>query len=78
MSFDIYLDIYLYYPNKIVFLFIITILNRLFFYFVITLDNNNIGDEGAKALAEGLKLNKNLISINLGKFLRLFKHITVI
>ena len=36
---------------------IIAIINRLFFNFVITLGGNNIGDEGAKALAEGLKLN---------------------
>ena len=54
--------------TKFVFLFIIEIINRLFFYFAITLEGNNIYDEGAKVLAEALKLNKNLISINLSKY----------
>ena len=55
--------------TKFLFLFIIIILNRLFFYFVITLGDNSIGVEGAKALAEALKLNKNLKNIDLGKFM---------
>ena len=60
--------------TKFRFLFIIASINRLFFHFVITLGDNNIGDEGAKALAEALKLNKNLTTIDLGKFLRLLQH----
>ena len=58
--------------TKFVFFFIIVILNRLFFHFVITLGDNRIGAEGAKALVEALKLNKNLTSISIGNFLRLF------
>ena len=47
----------------------ITIIKQLFFHFVlIILDNNYISTEGAKALAEALKLNKNLAHLNLGKF----------
>ena len=64
--------------SKFQFLFIIAILNRLFFYFVITLASNNIGDEGAKALAKALKLNKNLTSIILGNFIRLSQHIITV
>ena len=64
--------------TKFQFLFIIAIINRLFFYFVIILVSNNIGAEGSKALSEALKLNKNLASINLGKFLRLFQHIITV
>ena len=64
--------------TKFLFLFIIAILNRLLFYFVIILGCNNICVESAKALAEALKLNKNLKSINLGKFLRLFQHIIAV
>ena len=60
--------------TKFRFLFIIASINRLFFHFVITLGGNNIGVEGAKALAEALKLNKNLTTIDLGKFLRLLQH----
>ena len=55
---------------KLLLLFIIAILNRLFFYFIITLAINNIGSDGAKALAETLKFNKNLTSIELGNFMR--------
>ena len=54
------------------------IINRLFFYFVITLGDNSIGAEGAKALAEALKLNKNFTRIGLGMFLRLFQHIITV
>ena len=43
--------------TKVQFLFIITIINRLFFHFVITLAGNNIVFEGAKVIAEALKLN---------------------
>ena len=64
--------------TKFRFLFIIASINRLFFYFVIILEYNNIGDEGAKALAKALKLNKNLSSIILGKFMRLFQHIITV
>ena len=75
-----YLFGYLFFLSKIkfLFLFIITNLNRLLFYFVIILGYNNIGLEGAKALAEGLKLNKNLTSINLSMFLRLFQRIMTV
>ena len=49
----------------------IAIINRLFFHIVIIiLDNNYIRGEGAKVLAEGLKLNKNLACLNLGIFLK--------
>ena len=52
---------------------IIAIINRLFFHFVIIiLEGNNFGYKGAKALAEALKLNKNLVHLNLGIFLLLF------
>ena len=46
-------------PTNFLFSFIIVaIINRLFFNFVIIiLEHNNIGAEGAKALAEALKLN---------------------
>ena len=54
--------------TKFIFLFIIAIINRLFFHFVFTLENNKIGDEGAIALAEALKLNETLINIDLGNF----------
>ena len=37
------------------------------------IENNDIGAEGAKALAEALKLNNNLTSLRLGKYLPLFK-----
>ena len=56
------------------FLFIIAILNRLFFNFIIILEWNNMRAKGAKALAEALKLNKNLITIDLGKFMRLLTY----
>ena len=78
LCFHIYLDIYFNYPTKFLFLFIIAILNRFYFHFVITLEANNIGAEGAKALAEALKLNKNLTSIILSKFMRLFQHIITV
>ena len=64
--------------RKFLFLFIVAILNRLFFNFVIILGGHNICVEGAKALAEVLKPNKNLTSIALCKFLRLFKHIITV
>ena len=64
--------------TKFLFLFIMPILNRLFFYFVITLGCNRIGDEGVKALAEALKFNKNVINVDLGNFLRLFQHIITV
>ena len=52
---------------------IIAIINRLFYYFVIIiLELNRIGHEGAKALAEALKFNKNLVHLDLGIFLLLF------
>ena len=58
-------------------LIIIANINRLFFHFIIIiLDNNNIGDKGAKALAEALakalKLKENLTYLDLGIFLQLF------
>ena len=47
-------------------IFIITIINRLFFhFFIIILDSYDIGVEGIKALAEALKLNKNLTELYL-------------
>ena len=61
--------------TKFLFLFIIAIIYRLFFHFVITLEDNMICNEGIKALAKALKLNKNLANINLRNFLRLFGHI---
>ena len=55
------------------------LINRLFFNFVITIARNEIDDEGGKALAKALKFNKNLTSIDLGKFMqRLFKHIITV
>ena len=61
--------------TKFLLLFIIANINRLFLHFIITLESNKIGSEGTKALAEVLKLNKNLITLNLSKFLRLFLRI---
>ena len=72
------LIIILFIQTKFLFLFIIAIINKLFFYFVITLEYNVIGDEGAEALAKALKLNKNLTSINLGKYMRLLQHIIAV
>ena len=44
---------------------IIAIINRLFFHVVIIiLGSNDLGAEGAKALAEGLKINNNLANLN--------------
>ena len=45
------------------------IINILFFHLIFILVNNYFGDEGAKALAEALKLNKNLTKLELGKIL---------
>ena len=53
-------------------------MNRLFFYYVIIIASNKIGGEGAKALAEALKLNKYLTKINLGKFLLFLTQIITI
>ena len=61
--------------TKFLLVLFIAIINRLLFYFIITLGCNRIGDEGAKALAEALKLNKNLTNINLSMLMRLFQHI---
>ena len=60
--------------QKFRFLFIIVNIHRLFFNFVIILERNKIGDEGAKALSEALKLIENLTNIDLGIFLRLLQH----
>ena len=69
----IWIIIFIVQKNFLFSFIIIAIINRLFFHFVIIiLDNNNIGDEGAKALAEALKLNKNLAHLNLSIFLLLF------
>ena len=54
---------------KFLFLFRIAIINRLFFNFVLTLESNNFGAEGAKAIAETLKLNNKLTNINLSNIL---------
>ena len=59
---------------KFLFLFIIDVINRLFFHFVTILVANHIGDEGATALAEALKLNKNLTELYLRKLLLFFKN----
>ena len=68
-----WINIFIVQTNFLFSFIIITIINRLFFHFVvIILDYNSIGDEGAKALAEALKLNKNLAHLNLGIFLLLF------
>ena len=64
--------------TKYLFLVIIAIINSLFFHFVIILDGNDIGVEGAKALAEGLKVNKSVTELILGKFLLLFALIITI
>ena len=50
------------------FIFITTLINRLLLNFEIIIECNNIGAEGAKALAEALKLNKTLTSIDLCNF----------
>ena len=69
-----YLFGYLFLISKLNFLFLlnIAISNRLFFHFVIILESNDICKEGAKALAEALKFNKNLTCLNIGIFLELF------
>ena len=63
--------------TKFLFLFIIPYINRLFFKFAFVLDNNNIGFEGAKALADALKLNENLLELDLRTFLQLFIQIII-
>ena len=69
----IWIIIFIVQTNFLFSFIIIAIFNRLFFHFVIIiLVKNKIGDEGAKALAEALKLNKNLTDLNLGIFLILF------
>ena len=51
---------------------IISIINRLFFFFfIIILERNDISSKGAKALAEALELNNNLVHLNLCIFLLL-------
>ena len=60
MCCGIYLDKYFKYSIKIFFFFFMAIMIRLVLQILIILDNNNIGVEGAKALAEALKINKNL------------------
>ena len=40
----------------------------MLFYFIIILVDNDIGHEGAKALAEAFKFNKNLIKLGLSNF----------
>ena len=61
--------------TELLFLFIIAIIYRLFFHFVIPLEDNMICNEGINALAKALKINKNLANISLGNFLLLFQHI---
>ena len=61
--------------TNFLFLFIIINNNRLFYHFVNILGKNSIGVEGAKTLADALKLNKNLTNIDLCRFLLLFSHI---
>ena len=71
--FDINLDIYFYYPYKFsIFIYYCKYLSiiLLFCYF---LGRNEIGAEGAKALAEGLKLNKKLTKLILCKIYHLHK-----
>ena len=69
----IWIIIFIVQKNFLFSFIIIAIINQLFFHFVIIiLECNNIGDEGVKALAEALKLNKNLTDLNLGIFLLLF------
>ena len=46
-------------------LFIMAKIIRLFYQILIILDDNNIGVEGVKALAEALKLNNHLTSLSL-------------
>ena len=72
------MDNYFYYPKKISILFIIAIINRLFFHFVIILESNKIGAEAAKALVKALKFKKNLINMNLCKLIQLFIHIILV
>ena len=56
--------------TNFLFLFIITIIDRLFFHFVIIiLDSSKIGNEGAKSLADMLKINRNLTDLNLCIFI---------
>ena len=57
------MPIFIYYRNK-------SIIHKFCYYGI--LDFNEIGCEGAKALAEALKLNKNLTNLDLGIFLLLF------
>ena len=56
----------------------ISIINRLVFYFIINLEVNEIQDEGRKVLAEALRLNKNLTKLELRKLLLLFTQINTI
>jgi hypothetical protein len=39
------------------------------------IDNNNIGDEGAGMIAEALKINRSITTINLGK---IHRHIMIL
>ena len=69
----IWIILFIVQTNFLLSFIFIGIINRLFFHSVIIiLESNNIGDEGAKALAEGLKLNKNLAHLNLCIFMLLF------
>ena len=58
--------------TQFLFLFLIDIINRLFFRFSNIVGGNLIYDEGAKAIAEELKFNKNLTELTLGIYFQLF------
>ena len=50
-------------------------INWLILHFYIIWADNKIGVEGAKALGEMLKLNINLATLNMGKFMQLYAQI---
>ena len=69
----IWIIIFIGQTNFIFTFIIIAIINRFFFHIVfIILENNIIRTEGAKAVAEALKLNNSLTHLHLCKFLQLF------
>ena len=69
----IWIIIFISQTNFLFSFIIIAIIIQLIVHFdIIILESIEIGDEGAKALAEALKLNKNLTDLVLSKFLLLF------
>ena len=65
--------------NHLLLIIQLTILTYVFIniLYYIHIGGNNIGDEGAKAIAESLKINNSINSINLGNLYKLIYYIYI-